>query len=90
MGDLRCSLLCRSLVKACPALERLWIFTDIGTSRTVMKGLLAAQLGPSRTIRFYVRSKYGPFERRHSSLLAHETPRNAEVTSHTDLCHSRT
>ena len=50
VGDLRCALLCRSLVKACPSLKFLAINTDIDTSRTVLKGLLAAQLGPNRKI----------------------------------------
>ena len=69
VGDLRCALLCRSLVKACPGLKRLWISTDINTSRTVLKGLLAARLGRNRRFRFHVPGKYGSSERRHSSTL---------------------
>ena len=54
---LRCALLFRSLVKVGPVLEILSIYTDVNTSMTVLKGLLAAQLGPNRHFRFFVPSK---------------------------------
>ena len=57
VGDLRCALLCRSLVKACRELKYLLISTDIGTSRTVLRGILSAQLGPNRTIQLVLPGK---------------------------------
>ena len=55
--DLRFALLCRSLLRACPELNYLFINTDNGASITVMKGLLAAQLGQNRIIRVHVPGK---------------------------------
>ena len=57
VGDLRCALLCRSLVKACHSLRVLAINTDLNTSRVVLDGLLAAQLGPNRSIQLWVSGK---------------------------------
>ena len=39
------------------SLKYLLISTDIGTSRTVLRGILAAQLGPNRTIQRFGPSK---------------------------------
>ena len=57
VANLRCALLCRSLVNACRELKVLYINTDIGTSRTVLRGILAAQLGPNRTIQLVLPGK---------------------------------
>ena len=57
VADLRCALLCRSLMKACRSLKNLSINTDSGTSITVLKGLLAAQLDPNRTMELFLPGK---------------------------------
>ena len=58
VGDLRCALPCRRMVEACGNLTEFAINADKGTSRTVVNGLLAAQLGPNRIIDLWVTSKY--------------------------------
>ena len=57
VADLSCALLCRSLVKACRELKVLSINTDSGTSITVLKGVVAAQLGPNRTMKLILPGK---------------------------------
>ena len=55
--DLRCALLCRSLVVACWDLNKLFINTEKETSITVLEGLVGAELDPYRIIMLYVARK---------------------------------
>ena len=61
VADLRCALLCRSLVKACRSLTELHIYTDINATEAVLLRGLVAQLGSKRSIRLVLAGKWRPF-----------------------------
>ena len=53
-GGLRCALLCRSLVKACPELRELFVNISLPTSRAVLHDL---KEGLPRSFQLYVPGK---------------------------------
>ena len=62
VADLRCALLCRSLVKACRNLTMLHIYIDIdATEAVLLRDRLAAQLGSKGYIRLFLAGKWRPF-----------------------------